>query len=85
MLTKHYFNKDGKPLGKAVIGSIVVPEDAVVIENMIEEYPYPVKLEEGVVVQDTDKKPFKGRWRSSSEVGKMKAELEKSNNGVAEK
>lgn len=62
MLTKHYFNQDGSFSGRASVGSLSVPENGFVIQNYIEEYPYPVKLKNGVIVQDTDYEPVDGKW-----------------------
>lgn len=81
MLTKHYFDKKGNSAGRASIGSLPIPDGGSVIENTIQEYPWPIKLEEGLIVQDDDKRPFEGKWYPSAEVEAMKAKREKSNNG----
>ena len=79
----HIFNKENQlvktlPATAAFVGTfkgkqVNLREGNTVIENSTPEYPWPITLEEDVIVRDTDQVPFEKKWRSSKEVKELKA------------
>lgn len=50
--TTHYFNPEGEHLGSAIVGTLTLAEDTVEVKNYVQEYPYPIHLVEGSIVEN---------------------------------
>lgn len=72
----HHFDDDGVYLGTDNNVNELTTTEGNSILSYIAEHPYPIKLEEGVIVQDTDQVPFEGKWRPAKEAKGLKAKRE---------
>ena len=80
-LRKHIFDSTGKHLLScdnraepvSSDGSINFADKTNTIIRDEAVYPWPIVLEEGVIVQDTDQVPFDKKWRPKKEAEAMKA------------
>lgn len=79
MLAKHTFNAEGKHLGSGLTVEgrppVAPAKGWVVVDNNLAEYPYPVRMKEGVVQQDDTVEAVKGKWQKKkvSKVARLPA------------